>query len=357
MQVLIIKTSSLGDVVHTLPAITDAVAAIPGIRFDWVVEEGFAEIPSWHPAVDRVIPVALRRWRRKPTKALFGGERSTFRKALKEREYDLIIDAQGLLKSTWLAAKARGPRAGLSWSSAREPVASLFYGKRLKVAWDQHAVARLRALFAGALDYPMPRGPVNYGIDKNQFLKQPAGKRLLLLHGTTWPTKHYPEEYWLEIAQRAGEIDYDVWLPWGNEAERERAQRIADVVPTAEVLPKLSLAEMAERIAAVHAVISVDTGLSHLAAALDVPQVCIYGATDPGRTGAIGSWQMHLLSRMECSPCLKRSCRMSGRGVVEPPCFQDNMPNRVLGKVGEVLAARRAAQLQASANNGNQSQT
>ena len=127
MRVLLIKTSSLGDVIHTLPALTDAARAIPGIRFDWVVEEGFAEIPAWHPAVDAVIPVAIRRWRKKPLQAVRSGEWSNFKRRLRETQYDLVIDAQGLLKSAWLTRYARAEVVGLDKSSAREPLAARFY--------------------------------------------------------------------------------------------------------------------------------------------------------------------------------------------------------------------------------------
>ena len=102
MRVLLVKTSSLGDVIHTLPALTDAQRAIPGIQFDWVVEEGFAEIPAWHPAVAQVIPVAIRRWRKHPLQTLRSGEWRRFKARLRETHYDLVIDAQGLLKSAWL---------------------------------------------------------------------------------------------------------------------------------------------------------------------------------------------------------------------------------------------------------------
>ncbi|HIQ53746.1 MAG TPA: lipopolysaccharide heptosyltransferase I, partial [Pseudomonas pachastrellae] len=146
MRVLLIKTSSLGDVIHTLPALTDAARAIPGIRFDWVVEEGFAEIPSWHPAVDAVIPVAIRRWRKKPLQAVRSGEWGNFKRRLRETQYDLVIDAQGLLKSAWLTRYARAEVVGLDKSSAREPLAARFYQRRLAVAWGQHAVERTRQL-------------------------------------------------------------------------------------------------------------------------------------------------------------------------------------------------------------------
>ena len=144
MRVLLVKTSSLGDLIHSFPAITDAARALPGIRFDWLVEESFAEVPQWHPAVARVVPVAVRRWRRGWHRAWKSGELRAFRRDLRQQEYDLVLDAQGLLKSALPALLARGPRAGLDRSSAREGLAALFYQRRLPVARGQHAIERVR---------------------------------------------------------------------------------------------------------------------------------------------------------------------------------------------------------------------
>ena len=123
MRVLIVKTSSMGDVLHTLPSLTDAMRAIPGIRFDWVVEEGFAQIPTWHEAVDRVIPVAIRRWRKAWFSAPIKAERKAFREAVQARCYDAIVDAQGLVKSAALVTRlAHGVKHGMDWQNAREPL-------------------------------------------------------------------------------------------------------------------------------------------------------------------------------------------------------------------------------------------
>ncbi len=195
MRVLLVKTSSLGDVIHTLPALTDAARAIPGIQFDWVVEEGFAEIPAWHPAVARVIPVAIRRWRKNLWQTLRNGEWRRFKQRLKEVDYDLVIDAQGLLKSAWLTRYVgKTPVAGLDRDSAREPLASRFYRRAYPVAWGQHAVERTRQLFAQALDYPLPESVGDYGLDREQLADaDPGAPYLVFLHGTTWDTKHWPE--------------------------------------------------------------------------------------------------------------------------------------------------------------------
>lgn len=271
MRVLIIKTSSLGDVIHTLPALTDAAHAIPGIRFDWVVEEGFAEIPSWHPAVDQVIPVAIRRWRRNLWQTFKSGEWRQFKQRLRERQYDLVIDAQGLVKSAWLTRLVKAPVAGLDRYSAREGWASRFYDRRLSVALGQHAVERVRQLFALALAYDLPAGLGDYGLNLDRLQLQPAAPYVVFLHGTTWATKHWPEVYWRELAERLGRKGLQVRLPWGNPDEQARAERIAQGLQHCQVLPKLNLAGVARVLAGAKACVAVDTGLGHLAAALDVP--------------------------------------------------------------------------------------
>lgn len=338
MHVLIVKTSSLGDVIHTLPALTDAAAAIPGIRFDWVVEEGFAEIPAWHPAVDRVIPVALRRWRKDWRAARASGEWAGFLDRLRDREYDLVIDAQGLLKSAWLARKALGPLHGLAWKSAREPLASLFYRHRHRVSWRQHAVSRVRQLLGLALGYRPPGGLPDYGLPP----RAPAAvdNYVLFLHGTTWVTKHYPEPYWTELAGRVMAAGIGVRLPWGNDAEHERARRIAAAVAGVEVLPSMNLRQLAGQISGAHGVVAVDTGLSHLVAAFGIPQVALYGATDPARTGAYGKAQFHFRSDFPCAPCLRRECGFQGESRQVPACYDRLPPGEVFETLMEQLSAR-----------------
>lgn len=308
MRVLIIKTSSLGDVIHTLPALTDAAHAIPGIRFDWVVEEGFAEIPSWHPAVDQVIPVAIRRWRKNLWQTIKSGEWKAFKQRVRERKYDLVIDAQGLVKSAWLTRYVKAPVAGLDRYSAREGWASRFYDRRLSVATGQHAVERVRQLFAMALAYDLPEGIGNYGLDLERLQLPPAAPYVVFLHGTTWATKHWPEAYWRELAERMGRRKLEVRLPWGNPAEKARAERIAQGLNNCQVLPKLNLAGVARVLAAAKACVAVDTGLGHLAAALDVPTISLFGPTNPGLTGAYGRTQIHQASDWPCAPCLQKKC-------------------------------------------------
>ena len=147
-RLLIVKTSSMGDVIHMLPAVTDMKRANPQLQIDWVVEEGFAHIPAWHPAVNKVIPVAVRRWRKNLLAASTWQQVRKLRKQLRESSYDLVLDSQGLFKSAVVSSWAKKPVAGMDAQSAREGIASRFYRDRYPVARGQHAVPRNRQLAA-----------------------------------------------------------------------------------------------------------------------------------------------------------------------------------------------------------------
>lgn len=297
MHVLIVKTSSMGDVLHTLPALTDAMQAIPGIRFDWVVEENFAQIPTWHPAVDKVLPVAIRRWR----KHWFGSqqreERVQFKRDLQSRQYDVVIDAQGLIKSAALVTRlARGVKHGQDSRSAREPFASWWYDQRHEIDKKQHAVERTRELFAKSLGYEKPQTQGDYAIAAHFLQNAPQGVApyLVFLHATTRDNKHWPESHWRELIGLLQTTGLRIRLPWGAEHEHQRAQRLAEGFDYVEVLPKLTLEAVAYELAGAKAVVSVDTGLSHLTAALDRPNITLYGPTDPGLIGGYGQNQHSL---------------------------------------------------------------
>jgi len=297
MRVLIVKMSSLGDVIHTLPALTDAAAAIDGIRFDWVVEEAFAEIPAWHPAVDKVIPIALRRWRKRPIKSFGGPEWARCKAALRAQHYDAVIDAQSLLKSAFVARLVNAPRFGMDKHSARERLAASLYHHPLAIPREMHAVERIRKLFADSLQYKLPESKGDYGVRaKLAGAAQQANSGLLFFHGTARAEKLWPESHWVQLAKLAGASGHKVWLPWGNEGEHQRAQRIAAEDGSAQVLPKLDLLGVAGMLMDVEGAVAVDTGLAHLSAALDVPTVSLYGPTHTVLIGAYGKNQIHIQS-------------------------------------------------------------
>ncbi len=293
MHILIIKMTSLGDVVHMLPALTEAASQLPALRADWVVEEGFAAIPGWHPAVARVIPSALRRWRRGLGKvgtwAEMAGELAAFRRAIQAEKYDLVLDAQGLIKSALVARLARGPRAGLARGSAREGLACLAYARRYPASRELHAITRNRLLTAQALGYSMgAEGALRYGLTAPAPFQVAglAADYVVCLHGTARVEKEYPERNWVELLARVSALGLGVALPWGNQREKARAERLASALPAAVVLPRLGLHELGGLIATARGVIGVDTGLMHLAAAFRKPGIGLYPATPPARFGA-----------------------------------------------------------------------
>lgn len=335
MRVLIIKTSSLGDVVHALPALSDARAAIPDISFDWVIEEAYTPIPSWHAAVKQVIPVALRHWRQSPFSKQTRQQWHDFRKNIKAVDYDLVIDAQGLLKSAWLTRMAHGTSHGLNRQSAREGLVAYSYDVVHQVDKGQHAIQRVRQLFARALDYPLAESPPDYGINSGDHASD--SRQLVFLHGTTWLSKLWPESYWLELLDFATKNNYQVQLPWGNDEEKERAQRLAENNDQVHVSPAMNLQEMATLLSGSTGAVAVDTGLGHLAAALSLPTVSIYGSTDPSLTGTLGNYQGQLTVEFECAPCLRRQCQYTKEAPVSPACYQTLQPARVWHKLQQLM--------------------
>lgn len=322
MKVLVVKTSSLGDVIHTLPALSDAAKAIPSISFDWIVEDSFQDIPHLHPNVERVIPVAIRHWRKN-----LWGHRAAIRSSIqtiRDESYDLVIDAQGLIKSALVTRCARGIRYGLSKSSCREPLAALAYQHEIEVKKGQHAITRVRQLFARSLVYAEPTETPDYGLVKEDF---PCPKGLIkpylvFLHGTTWASKHWPIEYWQELIMLAEKQGFTVYLPWGNEQEKQRAEGLSAASSAAHVLARSSIKELASVLMHANGVVGVDSGLAHLTAACGVPAVTIYGSTSAALTGSMGARNISLQADFSCSPCLKKVCDYSQSTQVTPACYQ-----------------------------------
>ena len=280
--ILFVKTSSLGDVVHNCPAVSDAARAFPGAAIDWVVEEPFAGIAAMHPAVRRVIPVAVRRWRSKLWKPATWSEIGAWRRDLRRERYDAVIDTQSLLKSALISASALGRRHGLDRASAREVLAPMFYDVRHSVPRGMHAVERNRLLAGKALGYTPGESP-DYG------LRAPGANKsayAVLLTMTSRNDKLWADERWIALAR---ELRMPTMLPWGSDAERDRAQRIAAAVGGTTLPRRLGIDELASLFVGAAAVVGLDTGLTHFAAALGAPTVGIYCGSDPALTGIYGA--------------------------------------------------------------------
>lgn len=287
-NILLVKTSSMGDVVHNLPVVADIRAAWPDAGIDWVVESAFAAIPRMHPDVRRVIESDVRTWRKAPFASGTWASIRRFRRELRSAQYDVVIDAQGLLKSALLSRSAIAPRyAGLDRQSAREPVASFLYTDRIDVAKRLHAVARCRELVASALSIPL-RGVLDYGIALCGPTESVTAD-VVLLHATSRAEKCWPIEDWIALGHTLNKRGLRCVLPSGSGAERARSEHIASNLANAWVPPAMTLDDLAALFARARAVVGVDTGLAHLATALGRPTVALFVASDPKLTGVYGS--------------------------------------------------------------------
>jgi heptosyltransferase-1 len=286
-RILLVKTSSLGDIVHNLPVASDIALALPGAQIDWVVEESMSAVAALHVCVQRVIPVAVRRWRRTPCSSNTLREIGAFLEDLRSARYDAIIDTQGLFKSALIARAARGRRYGFGWRTSREPLFA-FYNHTFDVSRDLHAVERNRILAARALAYERPPH-VEYRIrsERREFPLL-TGEYAALLHATSAGSKLWPEDYWIDLGRIFDKQGVRSVLPWGSEEERARSARLADSIPGAVVPQRMGLRDIASLLAGARCAIGVDTGLTHLAGALGIATVGIYVATDPKKTGLHG---------------------------------------------------------------------
>lgn len=294
-RILFVKTSSLGDVVHHCPAVSDAARQLPGATIDWVVEEAFAGVAAMQRAVRRVIPVALRRWRTAPWRPAIWREFAEFRRAVAAERYDFVVDSQGLLKSALLARLAHGETHGMDGESAREPFAARFYARRHHVPRGLHAVERNRRLTAAALGYPL-EGDCDYGLRVQESPSaqgapsvEVPGAYAVLLTMTSRADKLWAERRWIELARSLAGRGVAAVLPWGSAEERARCERLAREIENARVPPRMAIADLARLMHRARCVVGVDTGLVHLAAALDVPAVGLYCGSDPALTGLYGS--------------------------------------------------------------------
>jgi heptosyltransferase-1 len=326
MKILIVRLSSLGDILHLFPAVSDLHRRFPGAEIHWLVEPAFAEVAGWHAAVAKVIPVPLRAhkkiWWKLP--ALLRG----LRRQLRAEQYDIVLDAQGLLKSALLARLAGVEVFGFHADSAREPLAARLYRKTAKVPDGLHVIDKNRQLVARLFDTDISQ-PADFGLDKFRHRLMQAAlpegitvqPYIVLLHGTTWNSKYWPEASWAELIALLARQGVRCLLPWGNEDERLRAQRLqAAGGEYAQVLPKLTLGELMCVLLHARAFVSVESGIGHLAAALDIPGLMLHGPTDPGYSGILGKSCLHLTSGLDCSPCFKRDCPRLESAQGNPTC-------------------------------------
>jgi heptosyltransferase-1 len=302
-EILFIKTSSLGDVIHHMPAVAESRAHFPQRRISWLVEEAYAPLVALHPAVDDIIPVAWRRWRKRLLAPQIWREIGGWRRRVGGEPFDVIVDTQGLIRTALMSRFAHGVRHGYDSASIREPLASRLYDVRHAVSRQLHAIERNRRLTALALGYA-PSGVVDYGLNRDA-LRAGSERYAILLHGTARPEKEWPAANWIAFGRQLSGRGLELIVPWGNDNERRRAMQIADAVPNARVPDRLSIAQMARLIANAQCVVGGDTGFVHLAAAFGVPLVAIFSGTDPALTRPIGAGPIEVAGTKGAMPSVE----------------------------------------------------
>lgn len=287
-NILLLRMSSMGDLIHTWPAVSDLARHYPDARLVWVCEESFLDIPAMHPFVHQILPIAWRRWR----KSLFSNktrqEMSAFFQTLRATKWDLVIDPQGLFKSAIPGKLAGGKLVGQAWGHSRDPLASLFYDVKLPIGRGLTAIDRNRQIFAAACGYTLEQPP-HYGVCCGQRLAWlPSGPYAVLMHATSRVEKEWPEASWIALARHLAAKGIVAVYPWGNATEQQRAQRLAAAVPGSVVAPRLTLAEAAALVGHAAVGIGLDTGLTHLANAFAIPLVAIFTDSNPRMVGMLG---------------------------------------------------------------------
>ncbi|MFC4524122.1 lipopolysaccharide heptosyltransferase I [Cupriavidus pinatubonensis] len=330
-RILVVKVSSLGDVVHNMPLIHDLRARWPGAQIDWVVEEGYVDLVRLLPDVARVIPFALRRWRKRFWQSAIWDEIGEVRDALRAQRYDAVIESQGLLKTAVVARvaarAANAPIIGLgnrTQGSGYEPVARLLYTDPVRVPRQAHSVRRSRLLGAALTGTAPPEPPKFFGVSAQSLhVEDPIWAQLparfaVCFHATAGAKKKWPVANWHALGQRLQADGLTMLLPWGNEAERRAAQEIAAGVPGAQVLPRFSVMQGFGLINRAEIVVGVDTGLVHIAAALCRPTVEIYTATWRWKTEGYWSERIANVGDDGVVPTVNEvwqaACRVRGTG-------------------------------------------
>jgi heptosyltransferase-1 len=287
VRLLVVKTSSMGDVVHALPVVHDVLEFDPEAQIDWLVEPPFAAIPQMHPGVQRVLPMAWRKWRSQLLRRETWRAMGELQHSLRVGHYDLVLDLQGLVKSAVWARQAGAPVAGYDRASVREPWAAWAYRRRVSVPRNLQAVQRCRLLAAAAIGYAAPSGAPTFGLHPPASTWAPRTQYAVLIPNASRAEKLWPERHWVAVGARCLELGWQPVVLWGRPEEQTLAERIAASCD-GDVPPFLGVGEMAAVLAGAQHVVGLDTGFTHLAAALGRPTVAIYCDHEPGLAGLTG---------------------------------------------------------------------
>ena len=288
----------MGDLMHALPALTEANSHVEDITFDWVVDTNFASVPSWHPLVNKIITTDHRNWK----KHLFSKDsRKSLRRVIhqiNESDYDLVVDMQNNLKSAFISYLCKHDVVGMDSKSAREYPAHLAYSKKINVDKRQHAIERQKKLLGEALGYDYKSKHIDYGASFKNFIEPSIElpcKYIVLIQNASWVTKQWSIENWQHLIQYLENKGIDMLLPSGNLKELERAKEICSVSEKAQAIDIMPLNEIAYIIKNADFCICSDTGLAHLSALTETPSITLYGPTKTSLIGTTGKNQNHLV--------------------------------------------------------------
>jgi len=302
LKILLVRVSSLGDVLHNLPMVADLLRRHPGATVDWVVEEGYVSLVRLNPKVRKIMPWSLRRWRKSLGKKETRAEIRAFFANLREEEYDYVFDTQGLLKTGIIMGAARirkgGKKVGLangSEGSGYEGISRIFHTDSIPLNPRTHAVARGRLVAGKALGYPVDAAP-DFGLPAPDASARPSflphEDYAVFFHGTARAAKKWADANWIALA--AALAPMPVLLPWGSAAEKVDADTLAAAMPNARVLPKLSMMDAVTLAQHARLAVGVDTGLTHIAAAFVRPTIEIYADSPKWKTE--GNWSDRIVN-------------------------------------------------------------
>jgi len=287
----------MGDLMHALPALTEAKEFNQDIVFDWVVDRSFSEVPKWHPAVNKVIKTDHRNWK----KQFFSPEsRGALRSVINDinnTEYDLVIDMQNNLKSSFVSYLCKHKVTGMDFKSVREFPAHLSYNKKINISKDLHAITRQNIILSEALGYSTLNSS-DYGITDVNFIKPSfdlPSEYVVLVQNASWKTKQWSIVNWQLLVNHLDKLGIDMILPSGNEEEYQRAKKISSVSGKTHVLKPIPLNEIAYIMNKAKFSVCSDTGLAHLSAVVDTPSLTLYGPTDTKLIGTKGNNQFHII--------------------------------------------------------------
>ena len=317
MKILIIKTSSMGDVTHNLPAIYDIKKKIKNIKLDWIVEKDFEKVIKFTDNINNLITINTRNKKISKIKHI----KKTYNK-INKKKYNLVIDSQGLIKSAIITILSNKKKSiGLGWKSAKEPLSTIIYKKNITINNNNHAVTKIRLFFAKILKYKINIKNINFGINKQKIEKKKnkIKKYIIFLYHTTWETKHWPKKHLIILKN----------ILKKNKLKIKEIYHSKKILELNKNKKKTNINKTIQHIYNSKCIITVDTGFGHIASAIGIPTISIYGPTSPQKSGMIGKNQINIMTKnLYCSPCFKKKCLIKKKNTIQP-CFKEITPLKI----------------------------